>query len=151
MTSGAKFGISVIDSFNVRPEWAKSDNELANYIILATFVVSFSGSLARKMSSLRYFSFITSLISLGVGLVVSGLQGRHLPDAFYQRILQESTRSGVSWTTDQQLDFWRLLSRSLLDEQPVLRRHCHERARQPDKKETKHGRPQSCSWSSGER
>jgi hypothetical protein len=69
MTSGAKFGISVIDSFKIRPEWAKSDNELANYIILATFVLSFLGSLARKLSSLRYFSFITSLISLGVGFV----------------------------------------------------------------------------------
>jgi hypothetical protein len=67
--TGAKFGISIIDSFDIRPEWAKSDNDLGNYIILATFALSFMGSLAGKMSSLRYFSFITSLISLGVGCV----------------------------------------------------------------------------------
>jgi len=70
VTSGAKFGISVIDSFNIRPDWAKNDNDLANYIIIAAFVLSFMGSLARKLSSMRYFSFITSVISLGVGLVV---------------------------------------------------------------------------------
>ena len=71
MTPGAKFGISIIDSFGIRPEWAKSDDELGNYIILATFAVSFMGSIAGKMSSLRYFSFITSVISLGVGFVAS--------------------------------------------------------------------------------
>lgn len=67
---GARFSVNLLDGFNARPDWGKDTDKLTNYIILFLFVLSFLGSLARKASSLRYFSFISSTVSLLVGLVV---------------------------------------------------------------------------------
>ena len=67
---GARFAISLLDSFNARPSWEKDTDTLSNYVILGLFLLSFGGSLARNLSSLRYFTFVTSSITLLVGLLV---------------------------------------------------------------------------------
>lgn len=62
--------MSVVDNWNLRPSWAQSDNTFFNYFIIACFVVCFVGSLPSKIAALRYFTFITAIINLFLGVVL---------------------------------------------------------------------------------
>jgi hypothetical protein len=63
--------MSVVDSFQIRPSWAANDNDFSDYFILIFFVICFLGSLPSKIAALRYFTFITAIINLLLGAVVS--------------------------------------------------------------------------------
>jgi amino acid permease len=60
---GAQFAVSVIDNLKLRPSWAQETGTLANYIIIALFIICFFGSLAKSFSAMRYFTFVTSIIN----------------------------------------------------------------------------------------
>jgi Transmembrane amino acid transporter protein len=66
--------MSVVDSFKMRPSWAANDNDFSDYFILVFFVICFLGSLPSKIAALRYFTFITAVINLLLGAVVSPQQ-----------------------------------------------------------------------------
>lgn len=61
--------MSVVDSLGVRPSWASDDNDFADYFIIVTFVICFLGSLPKKLTALRYFTFVTAIINLFLGVV----------------------------------------------------------------------------------
>lgn len=64
---GAKFGMSFIDNWGIRPEFLKDDNKFANYFIITLFGICFLGSLPSKITALRYFTFVTAIINLVLG------------------------------------------------------------------------------------
>ena len=61
--------MSFYDHWFNRPEFLKNDNTFDNYFIGALFVVCFLGSLPSKIAALRYFTFITAIINLFLGMV----------------------------------------------------------------------------------
>lgn len=67
LISGAKFAISFIDNWNIRPDFLKDDNKFDNYFIIALFCICFLGSLPSKITALRYFTFVTAIINLVLG------------------------------------------------------------------------------------
>lgn len=70
---GANFAKSVVDNLNIRPDWAKNDEDFMNYFIIFFYVLCFLGSLPSKITALRYFTFITAVINLYLGIVGIGL------------------------------------------------------------------------------
>lgn len=66
---GARFAMSVIDNLDIRPNWAKDNNDFMDYFIIATFAICFLGSLPSKITALRYFTFLTAIINLFLGAV----------------------------------------------------------------------------------
>ena len=67
--SGANFARSVVDNLNIRPEWAEKDDDFMTYFILFFYILCFLGSLPSKITALRYFTFITAVINLYLGVV----------------------------------------------------------------------------------
>lgn len=65
--TGAKFGMSLIDNWNIRPKFLKDDNKCANFFIIGLFSISYLGSLPSKIAALRYFTFVTAIINLLLG------------------------------------------------------------------------------------
>ena len=63
--------MSVFDHWFDRPDFVKDDNKFADYFIIGLFVVCFLGSLPSKITALRYFTFITAVINLFLGAVLS--------------------------------------------------------------------------------
>lgn len=67
---GAKFAYSVLDNLDQLPDWAKDESTFDNYFIIVFFVICYLGSLPTKIAALRYFTFITAIINLYLGVVV---------------------------------------------------------------------------------
>lgn len=67
---GAKFFMSFFDHWFNRPAFIAEDDKFQIYFIIALFVVCFLGSLPSKIAALRYFTFITAIINLFLGLVL---------------------------------------------------------------------------------
>lgn len=82
---GAKFGMSFIDNWKIRPDFLKDDDKFANYFIVGLFVVCFLGSLPSKITALRYFTFITAIINLVLGALLL-IQIGDLRDYYTKRI-----------------------------------------------------------------
>ena len=68
---GAQFAWNVFIKMDWKPDWIKNENEFSDYFILIFFVICFLGSLPSKIAALRYFTFITAIINLLLGAVVS--------------------------------------------------------------------------------
>ena len=67
---GAKFAMSCIDHWSLRPEFLLDDNRFADFFITIMFVICFLGSLPSKMTSLNSFTLITAVINLGLGVLL---------------------------------------------------------------------------------
>ena len=72
--------MSFYDHWFTRPSFLVDDNKFDTYFIVGLFVVCFLGSLPSKIAALRYFTFITAIINLLLGMVLFSLQGASVPD-----------------------------------------------------------------------
>ena len=131
VTPGAKFAMSFIDNWNIRPDFLKDDNKFANYFIIGLFFVCFLGSLPSKITALRYFTFVTAIINLvlggvnlrlTIGAIYSALQ---LEGLLYEQ--RRCSKSNISNLQPRQEHFLKLLSLPIFLRKPVLGGECTER------------------------
>ena len=62
--------MSVFDHWFTRPSFVQDDSKFMDYFIVGLFAICFLGSLPSKIAALRYFTFVTAIINLFLGLVL---------------------------------------------------------------------------------
>jgi large-conductance mechanosensitive channel len=83
--SGAKFAWAALDSLEINQGWGITEDDFTNYFIIGSFVCCFAGSLPKKITVLRYFTFITAVINLLLGALliyqINPVKDRYIQDA----------------------------------------------------------------------